>query len=194
MHIRFKKDMWEKISKEMQLPWRAAEAMHWQIGEVEMAQRANVPVFHLAGPQSLASAQTTAGSDARTSVSPSTATSNTTLPFAHPLPPPPHHIHAHAHSQSHTFPQTGLARSPTSPLETRLNLRRNSIDAPFGPGPYGARGRADSARSMPAALSTSSSTSSMARTNTLPPLSDLGEAPPRYTLPSVLATTEAARP
>ncbi|KAF2206955.1 hypothetical protein CERZMDRAFT_3729, partial [Cercospora zeae-maydis SCOH1-5] len=45
LYERFKKDMWEKISKEMQLPWRAAEAMHWQIGEVEMAQRANVPVF-----------------------------------------------------------------------------------------------------------------------------------------------------
>lgn len=41
--------MWEKIAKEMALPWRAAEAMHWQIGEVEMANRANVPVFHLAG-------------------------------------------------------------------------------------------------------------------------------------------------
>jgi len=41
--------MWEKIAKEMALPWRAAEAMHWQIGEVEMASRANVPVFHLAG-------------------------------------------------------------------------------------------------------------------------------------------------
>ncbi|KAI7305450.1 hypothetical protein KC315_g14667 [Hortaea werneckii] len=49
LYERFKKDMWEKIAKEMQLPWRAAEAMHWQIGEVEMAQRANVPVFHLAG-------------------------------------------------------------------------------------------------------------------------------------------------
>ncbi|KAK5703011.1 hypothetical protein LTR97_003957 [Elasticomyces elasticus] len=48
LYERFKKDMWEKIAKEMQLPWRAAEAMHWQIGEVEMAQRANVPVFHLA--------------------------------------------------------------------------------------------------------------------------------------------------
>lgn len=46
---RFKKDMWEKIAKEMALPWRAAEAMHWQIGEIEMASRANVPVFHLAG-------------------------------------------------------------------------------------------------------------------------------------------------
>ncbi|KAI6899928.1 hypothetical protein KC318_g8673 [Hortaea werneckii] len=49
LYERFKKDMWEKIAKEMRLPWRAVEAMHWQIGEVEMAQRANVLVFHLAG-------------------------------------------------------------------------------------------------------------------------------------------------
>jgi len=49
--------MWEKIAKEMQLPWRAAEAMHWQIGEVEMASRANVPVFHLAGQSSSTSSQ-----------------------------------------------------------------------------------------------------------------------------------------
>jgi len=52
LYERFKKDMWEKIAKEMALPWRAAEAMHWQIGEVEMANRANVPVFHLAGQSS----------------------------------------------------------------------------------------------------------------------------------------------
>ncbi|GAB7354824.1 hypothetical protein MBLNU459_g5209t2 [Dothideomycetes sp. NU459] len=31
LYERFKKDMWEKIAKEMALPWRAAEAMHWQI-------------------------------------------------------------------------------------------------------------------------------------------------------------------
>lgn len=49
--------MWEKIAKEMALPWRAAEAMHWQIGEVEMASRANVPVFHLAGQSSSTSSQ-----------------------------------------------------------------------------------------------------------------------------------------
>ena len=40
--------MWEKIEKGMQLPWETADVMHWQIGKVEMAQRANVPVFHLA--------------------------------------------------------------------------------------------------------------------------------------------------
>ena len=44
--------MWEKIAKEMQIPWRAAENMHWQMGEIDMAQRANVPVFGLAGQQS----------------------------------------------------------------------------------------------------------------------------------------------
>jgi len=60
IRFRFKKDMWEKIAKEMQLPWRAAEAMHWQIGEVEMASRANVPVFHLAGQSSSTSSQSSA--------------------------------------------------------------------------------------------------------------------------------------
>lgn len=60
--FRFKKDMWEKIAKEMALPWRAAEAMHWQIGEVEMASRANVPVFHLAGQQPSHPMQYTASS------------------------------------------------------------------------------------------------------------------------------------
>ena len=35
----------------MQIPWRAAENMHWQMGEIDMAQRANVSVFHLAGQQ-----------------------------------------------------------------------------------------------------------------------------------------------
>lgn len=31
----------------MGIPWRAAEAMHWQLGEHDMAQRANAPIFHL---------------------------------------------------------------------------------------------------------------------------------------------------
>lgn len=33
------------IAKEMGLPWRAVEAMHWQMGCEDMASRANVPVF-----------------------------------------------------------------------------------------------------------------------------------------------------
>lgn len=35
----------------MQLPWRAAEAMHWQLGETDMARRAGVVPFSLANPQ-----------------------------------------------------------------------------------------------------------------------------------------------
>jgi hypothetical protein len=33
------------IAKEMGLPWRAVEAMHWQMGCEDMASRANVSVF-----------------------------------------------------------------------------------------------------------------------------------------------------
>jgi hypothetical protein len=39
--------MWSKIAEEMGIPWRAAEAMHWQIGEKEMARRAGVAAFSL---------------------------------------------------------------------------------------------------------------------------------------------------
>lgn len=44
---RFKADMWAKIAAEMEIPWRAAEAMHWQMGENEMARRAGVTPFTL---------------------------------------------------------------------------------------------------------------------------------------------------
>lgn len=42
---RFKQQMWETIAKEMGLPWRAIEGIHWDMGRDEMASRANVPVF-----------------------------------------------------------------------------------------------------------------------------------------------------
>lgn len=44
--------MWAKIADEMQIPWRAAEAMHWQMGEHEMARRAGVTPFTLANVNS----------------------------------------------------------------------------------------------------------------------------------------------
>lgn len=40
--------MWAKIAEEMAVPWRAAEAMHWQLGEADMARRAGVVPFSLA--------------------------------------------------------------------------------------------------------------------------------------------------
>lgn len=42
---RFKQAMWEMVAKEMGLPWRAIEGIHWEMGREEMASRANVPVF-----------------------------------------------------------------------------------------------------------------------------------------------------
>jgi len=42
---RFKPEMWASIAKEMEIPWRAAEAMHWQLGELDMADRAGVVPF-----------------------------------------------------------------------------------------------------------------------------------------------------
>jgi hypothetical protein len=39
--------MWQIIAKEMEIPWRTAEAMHWQLGEQDMADRAGVLPFSL---------------------------------------------------------------------------------------------------------------------------------------------------
>jgi hypothetical protein len=44
---RFKPEMWAKVAEEMGVPWRAAEAMHWQLGEADMARRAGVVPFSL---------------------------------------------------------------------------------------------------------------------------------------------------
>ena len=71
--------MWAKVAEEMQVPWRAAEAMHWQLGEMEMARRAGVVPFSL----NMASSSESQGSRR---ISPSR---------------PGHgHHHGHAHSQS----------------------------------------------------------------------------------------------
>ncbi|KAK5661514.1 hypothetical protein OQA88_11418 [Cercophora sp. LCS_1] len=47
LYERFKAEMWQKVAEEMQVPWRAAEAMHWQLGEADMARRAGVVPFSL---------------------------------------------------------------------------------------------------------------------------------------------------
>ena len=44
---RFKPEVWSKVAEEMAVPWRAAEAMHWQLGEADMARRAGVVPFSL---------------------------------------------------------------------------------------------------------------------------------------------------
>ncbi|WPH04234.1 Hypothetical protein R9X50_00712300 [Acrodontium crateriforme] len=186
LYERFKKDMWEKISKEMQLPWRAAEAMHWQIGEIEMAQRANVPVFHLAGQQGSITMQSGMPGDMRTSAS----TSPTSATDSHISSS----MYSH-HTHNHSLPQISQPFvPPLSPEQSRF--RRNSIVHSAGTSPPisdhpSLRRRADSARSVPAPLSASSSS----HNNILPPLGDLNvpQSQPRYNLPPVVTSTDAPR-
>lgn len=40
--------MWAKVAEDLQVPWRAAEAMHWEIGRQEMGRRAGVVPFSMA--------------------------------------------------------------------------------------------------------------------------------------------------
>ena len=166
--------MWEKIAKEMHLPWRAAEAMHWQIGEVEMAQRANVPVFHLAG----------GGNAAGPPPPPGMLPEVRTTSISPPSDPPPAvapaaaYTHTHNHSLPHAPPQP--MSQPLSPIQSRL--RRNSDDEQAA-----LRHRADSARPL--------ETSAGPPRTLLPPLGEVTgqHSHKRYTLPPVITSAELRR-
>jgi hypothetical protein len=41
--------MWLLIAREMGIPWKLADAMHWRMGELEMAHRAGVAPFSKSG-------------------------------------------------------------------------------------------------------------------------------------------------
>ena len=48
-----KADLWQPLANELGVPWRSAEAMHWLLGEREMARRANtIPFALVSGPNS----------------------------------------------------------------------------------------------------------------------------------------------
>jgi hypothetical protein len=168
--------MWEKISKEMALPWRAAEAMHWQIGEVEMAQRANVPVFHLAGQQNSATSGA-AAADNRSSTSPGSVSSCPAHGYGY----------SHAHTHNHSLPQAShpTHTSSISPEQVRM-IRRNSGASSPGASSL-LRHRSDSARSCHTAAYTPRSAPA------LPPLGEITTPQSRCPLPPVVTSAEAAR-
>ena len=83
---RLKPEMWAPVALELGIPWRAAEAMHWQLGEVDMARRAGVVPFSLA-------ANSSSGGLAAGSV-------------------PPNHVVPPAISTA-LFPPTGVGGPPT---------------------------------------------------------------------------------
>ncbi|KAF1965720.1 hypothetical protein BU23DRAFT_435760, partial [Bimuria novae-zelandiae CBS 107.79] len=39
VYARFKAQMWQEVAKEMGIPWRLAERMHWELGEQAMSAR-----------------------------------------------------------------------------------------------------------------------------------------------------------
>ena len=72
--------MWSRVAEELSIPWRAAEAMHWQLGESEMARRAGVVPFTLANTSTTTapSATSTPTSQAYSSSRPGHARSRST--------------------------------------------------------------------------------------------------------------------
>jgi hypothetical protein len=67
------------IAKEMGLPWRAVEAMHWQMGCEDMASRANVSVFQPHPGASTTKPQSHVPTKRKVSGSPPTAMSDSSL-------------------------------------------------------------------------------------------------------------------
>ncbi|KAL2052745.1 hypothetical protein ABVK25_006985 [Lepraria finkii] len=55
VYDRLKHDLWSPIANELGIPWRACEAMHWAMGEHEMARRANAIPFTITAAQAEAS-------------------------------------------------------------------------------------------------------------------------------------------
>ncbi|KAJ1338189.1 Myb-like DNA-binding domain-containing protein [Microdochium nivale] len=82
LYERFKQEMWAKVAEEMAIPWRAAEAMHWQLGESDMAKRAGVTPFCL------------------------TAVNVEGQAGAARIPPSRGHHHSHSNSHSHSHPHS----------------------------------------------------------------------------------------
>ncbi|MCJ1257698.1 hypothetical protein MMC24_005524 [Lignoscripta atroalba] len=48
LYERLKPEIWTPLAIELGIPWRAVEAMHWHLGEADMARRAGVSPFSLA--------------------------------------------------------------------------------------------------------------------------------------------------
>jgi hypothetical protein len=171
--LRFQGEMWEKISKELALPWRAVEAMHWQLGEHDIAKRANVPVFHLAGQSTSSSGAVTddLGSTSPASLSGSIGRS--------PMGPYPY-------THNHPLPQLGQAYPPPiSPDQLRMIRSDGGGSSPADVAL--SRHRADSGRFGPGPTSASSH-----RVPTLPPLIGIPVTQAKYTLPPVVTSAEAA--
>ncbi|KAI1373727.1 hypothetical protein F4677DRAFT_187116 [Hypoxylon crocopeplum] len=104
LYERLKAEMWAKVAEEMAIPWRAAEAMHWQLGADDIAHRAgNTTPFTLS-----ASAAEVSHGSSRAS---------------------PRHTHSHSQGSlsRDVGPGRGYGRAGTAPASRPLASRRESI-------------------------------------------------------------------
>ncbi|KAI1431754.1 hypothetical protein GGR50DRAFT_43091 [Xylaria sp. CBS 124048] len=162
LYERFKPEMWAKVAEEMAIPWRAAEAMHWHLGEQDMARRAGVTPFSLSA-QTLET-QTPHGSSRPSSrhVSASSQRSvpremsqargygrSSGLPPARPLaasrrdsfsshhlPPPPEHVEV---PYGYSHPHRGGPLAPIQPPQTssaRPGMLPSVAELTTGVSPY----------------------------------------------------------
>lgn len=161
--------MWEKIAKEMQIPWRAAENMHWQMGEIEISNRANVQPFQLAGQQPSRFSE---------------RTHSTSPPSGSAVPISMSHSQTHNHSLPQVSMPTQVPVQQITPAYSRMHHSDRS-SPPNGPTP---RRRADSATSVP--------TNAASNGNLLPPLGEVmshSTPPSQYRLPPVVTPVEQHR-
>ncbi|ORY64080.1 uncharacterized protein BCR38DRAFT_457871 [Pseudomassariella vexata] len=149
LYERFKPEMWAKVAEEMQIPWRAAEAMHWQLGEQDMARRTGTTPFSLTAvnsdnnthsggrprghahsqsqgsiPREVMGASSRAGGAyGRGNTMPSISPSRPLATRKDLGPPPPHHHHfpvKYEHNTDSAYVQHG---APLAPIQTQAQSR-----------------------------------------------------------------------
>lgn len=130
---RFKPEMWAKVAEELAVPWRAAEAMHWQLGEADMAQRAGVVPF---------------------SLNPDSSSTGSQRPPNPPGPRGPGHAHSHSHGSAPSYagpppPGYGTPRSQHQQQIQQRNVHTRSAAGVQGPTRSIAARRDNTPRSVP---------------------------------------------
>ncbi|KAI9657009.1 MAG: hypothetical protein M1821_003175 [Bathelium mastoideum] len=116
LYERFKKEMWEKVAKELCMPYRAAEAMHWQLGEHEMASRANVPIFQLSNISTSVPSIPQNSTSASAPIMPTNYTGYPSSAGPSPLASPPSTMPAltPSHSRRNSYAMANARRRPDS--------------------------------------------------------------------------------
>nr|AIZ05820.1 Myb domain-containing transcription factor [Hapsidospora chrysogena] len=136
LYERFKADMWAKVAEELAVPWRAAEAMHWQLGEQDMARRAGVVPFSLAAVNAEANAAGRRNSPSRSQLSQShlQAQRHGSVPREprEMSAPPPRTLYGRQHRQ-HQQQQQQQQPPPGRPGAQAAGSRRETMPPPSRP-------------------------------------------------------------